>query len=600
MRLSAVLLACGILASGGPPDRASQPSPSAVEPLPPAAERAYRAIAGRFNGGDALEVVEFMARYWRVAGNPGFNASIDHLRDRLLAAGFAAGVSDAAATVRVDEYPNPSRGWDYRVGTLAFDAGDEPPILSRERDRVSLAINSFSTPAGSPPSLDGVNASLGAPGLRASLVDVGAGATEADYAGKEIKGSVVLGDAPLGALWQEAVRKRGAAGVVSTDIARYIRPADPQAMSDEQRDVLQWGSVPYDAAVKGFGFKASWRAADRMRRKLKEGPVTVRVEIDSSFYDGPNRSLVAEIAGRSRPAERIVMVAHVQEPGANDDASGCATLYGLARALAEAIATGALPRPERTLTFMWVDEIRGSAQWIASHPGDARGVQYMFALDMTGEDTRKTGGTFLIEKQADPSAVWARPSDPHSEWGAGRVAAGALRGSLLNDLHLAVCLRRARDTGWVVRTNPYEGGSDHTAFAAAGVPSLLNWHFTDRYYHTNQDTVDKTSAAEMENVGVAVAASAWFLASADVRDAEATADLIEGAATRRLALERAQGRTIVERAANKPGAEATEQEVLAAWIKWYGEALDSVLRLPVSEPTDALRERIARAKRGLR
>ena len=46
----------------------------------------------------------------------------------------------------------------------------------------------------------------------------------------------------------------------------------------------------------------------------------------------------------------------------------------------------------------------------------------MFALDMTGEDTEKTGGTFLIEKQADPSAVWARPSDPHTEWGAARCA----------------------------------------------------------------------------------------------------------------------------------------------------------------------------------
>ena len=68
---------------------------------------------------------------------------------------------------------------------------------------------------------------------------------------------------------------------------------------------------------------------------------------------------------------------------------------------------------------MWVDEIRGSRQWITSRPNEARGVQYMFSMDMTGEDTAKTGGTFLIEKQADPSAVWERPSDPHSEWGAG-------------------------------------------------------------------------------------------------------------------------------------------------------------------------------------
>ena len=131
----------------------------------------------------------------------------------------------------------------------------------------------------------------------------------------------------------------------------------------------------------------------------------------------------------------------------------------------------------------------------------------MFSLDMTGEDTTKTGGTFLIEKQADPSAVWPRPSDPHTEWGASKVQAESLKGSLLNDLHLAVAMRRAKDTKWVVRTNPYEGGSDHTAFADAGVPSLLNWHFTDRYYHTNLDRPDKTSPAEMTNVGVAVATS---------------------------------------------------------------------------------------------
>ena len=125
----------------------------------------------------------------------------------------------------------------------------------------------------------------------------------------------------------------------------------------------------------------------------------------------------------------------------------------------------------------------------------------MLSLDMTGEDTAKTGGTFLIEKGPDPSAIWERPSDPHSEWGAGKVDPATVRGSFLNDLHLAVSLRRARDTGWVVRTNPYEGGSDHTVFTDAGVPALLNWHFTDRYYHTNLDTMDKTSPAEMQHVG---------------------------------------------------------------------------------------------------
>jgi aminopeptidase YwaD len=176
--------------------------------------------------------------------------------------------------------------------------------------------------------------------------------------------------------------------------------------------------------------------------------------------------------------------------------------------------------------------------------------------------------------------VWPRPSDPHTAWGAGEVKASELKGSLLNDLHLAMCLRRAKDTGWVVKTNPYEGGSDHTEFKNAGIPSLLNWHFTDRYYHTNLDRPDKTSPAEMVNVGAAVAASAWFLASATEKDALATVDLIAKAAAARLALEQTQNAT---------------PEILAAWRKWYGEALDSVRQLSVNGPSAAVDQAVERA-----
>ena len=559
--LAVLAIAVGLPSTGLRAGRIDHQSTGSTE-LPPTAERAYRAFAPRFDAGAAMDVVAFMQQYWRIAGNPGFNASIDRIRAGLVAAGFSP---SSGATVRVEEFPNSGRGWDYRIGTVEFDGPSEPPLLSREHDRVSLAINSFSTPAG---------------GRRAALVDVGRGAAS-DFADRDIKGAVVLGDAPLGALWQEAVRRRGAAGVISTEIASYIRPSNPAAMSEQQRDVLQWGSVPYDAEAKAFGFKTSWRAANRMRERLKQGPVMLRVQIESTFSDGPNRTLIAEIPGKSMAAERIVMVAHVQEPGANDNASGCATLFALARAMLESIRSGTLRQPERTLTFMWVDEVRGSRQWIMSHPDEARAVQYMFAMDMTGEDTGKTGGTFLIEKEADPSAVWPRPSDPHTEWGAGEVKAESLKGSLLNDLHYAICQRRARDTGWVVRTNPYEGGSDHTAFRAAGIPSLLNWHFTDRFYHTNQDTLDKVSGDEMRNVGVAVAASAWLLASAGDADAISVVNVLEAAAAKRLALERAQ---------------VADGAILTAWIKWYSEAFDSVLRLPAGGPTGALRERVAAGK----
>jgi len=556
-------------------------------PLPPAAERAYRALSLRVDGLAALETVRYMDQFWRIAGNPGFNSSIDYIRARLLAAGFAESPEKGRPFVRVEEWGK-TRGWDYQIGTVAF-ADDGEVVLSRLRDRVSLCINSFSTPKG---------------GLTARLIDVGDvgdGSEAAHYENLDVKGAVVLGDADAGRLWQHAVKARGALGVISTRVAPYIRPSDPTLFtSPDQHDVLQWGSVPYDADAKAFGFKASWRAASRMRERLKNGPVQIKVDIESTFYDGPNRSLIAEIPGSVKPDERIVMAAHVQEPGANDNGSGCGTLSALAAALAGAANGRGLQRPGRTLTFLWIDEIRGSQQWLAADPDRAKGVQYMFSLDMTGEDTAKTGGTFLIEKQPDPSAVWTRPSDPHSEWGASVVKAESLKGSLLNDVHLAVSLRRAKDTKWVVRTNPYEGGSDHTAFGDAGIPSVLTWHFTDRYYHTNLDRPDKTSALEMVHVGVAVATSAWFLATADEKDANAVVDLLTASAEARLALERRQGAALVTAASDRAKAEETEGAVLAAWRKWYGEALESVRRLPVAGSSPALDARIAQAQQRLK
>jgi aminopeptidase YwaD len=566
------------------PLQAAPPPALLAASLPRATTAAIADLAKRFDERAGMDLVVFMDQYWRNAANEGFNASLDRIKSRLAAAGFAARAAGPAGgpSLWIEEFGR-AQGWDYSVGTLTLlgdAASPEETLLSREQQRVALCINSFSTPPG---------------GVVAPIVDVGQGAAAADYDGKDIRGAVVLGDAGTGRLWQMAVVQRGAIGVVSTSLEDYIRPGPPNSPADlkpiSEWDVLQWGGVPYDETRRAFGFKASPRAAARIRVRLAGGPARVKVEIASRFSPGPVRSLIAEIPGTITSDERVVAVAHVQEPGANDNASGCATLVELARAILQGIRDKRIPAPGRTLTFIWGDEIRASRQWITDHPAEAKRVRYMFSLDMTGENTSLTGGTFLIEKAPDPTAVWSRPSDPHTEWGTSPVKAESLRGTLLNDLFLAV----AQERKFPVQTNPYEGGSDHSVFLAAGVPSALAWHFPDRFYHSSLDRPGMTSPAEMKHVGVSVAATALLLAGATPRDASDVAALLGRAASARLALERRQGAELVKAAPDRAAAEATEQAVIAAWRKWYGEALRETLDLPPGGADAELRAAVERA-----
>src|SRR5690349_19677928 len=129
----------------------------------------------------AFEHVQFISQFWRLPGNHGYDVSIDRIRERLTSAGFAPGAAGSAPHAWVEEYPNPGRSWEHSAGTVALVQNGKPDeiVLSRDRERLALCINSFSTdPAG----------------LVAPLVDVGAG-RDADYAGKTLKGAVVLGDA---------------------------------------------------------------------------------------------------------------------------------------------------------------------------------------------------------------------------------------------------------------------------------------------------------------------------------------------------------------------------------------------------------------------
>jgi hypothetical protein len=314
------------------------------------------------------------------------------------------------------------------------------------------------------------------------------------------------------------------------------------------------------------------------------------VKTATRIYPSEELTLVANVRGTRLPDERFVFSAHVQEPGANDNATGVGTLAEMARVTAELIHQKKIS-PERTITFLWGDEIISTRRYITENSGRAKGIKWGLSLDMVGEDVSKTGGSFLIEKMPDPSAIWTRGKEKHTEWGGEVLKESQLFPHYFNDLLLNRCLQQSQENGWVVNTNPFEGGSDHTPFLDANIPGLLMWHFTDVFYHTDGDRISMVSAAEMRNVGISALATAFTLSCANENTTLFLIEEIKKNAIKRLETEFALSQEAIRNGA----AIKNEQHILAVWSSWYETALEKMNDIPVSRDTPAIGKKINEA-----
>lgn len=559
---AAAISALAALAALGTPDRASAQSPTAA---------LAALVRPAYSGERAKETVAYLDQFVRWPGNRGFDASITHIAQRLEAAGYVrddSAASDAPLTYRIERYPMRNPAWEPLDASLDI-VGEEAPVLRWATNRNLLATNSFSTPEG---------------GITAELVDAGAG-TPAELDAANVRGRIVLANTGVGRLFTEAVTKRGALGVLGYSLPDYLQP-------EKNRTSIQFGSVPRDTVSRAWGIALSFDARERLRAALAKGPVRLRVNTRVQWTsDAVEQAVIAEVRGSTHPSERFVFSAHVQEPGANDNASGVGAQVEMARVAADLHKAGRIA-PARTITMLWGLEISSTARYIQQDSLRARGIKWGLSLDMVGEDTEKTGGTFLIEKMPDPSAIWTRGEDRHSEWGGSPLKKEDMTPHYFNDFVLGRALEQAATNGWVVRTNPFEGGSDHTPFLRAKKPGLLFWHFTDQFYHTDGDRIEMVSANELKNVGVTALVSALALTSADRAMATALVAEVASAAAARL---QAEGR--LSAAAVRAGAAvAGERDIIQTWATWYRDALGTFTDLEPGGASDEVKAAIARAQ----
>ncbi|MCS7081442.1 MAG: M28 family peptidase [Bacteroidetes bacterium] len=408
--------------------------------------------------------------------------------------------------IRVIRQPYGSRRpWNARLAELW--------ILEPAPERVASTLQSQLHLADYSASVDTV----------AELVDVGAGSRAQDYEGREVRGRIVLAHGPLAAVVREAVRMRGALGVVW-----FPDPTLERNIS--YPDQINWTRLPTDLpdGTSGtFAFVLSLRQGLQLRARLSRGLLRVRALVDAAYSstqgDAPWQVMVEAYIRGSEPdlPQDVVLTAHLQEEkySANDDASGCASLLEIARALNRLIQEGRIPRPRRNLRFWWVTEISSQRQYFADHPEAHRRMWVNLNHDMVGAHqgqdvlrvqnvTRLPATRFHFYNdvvEATLEFVVAANTSELAQQQAGVEG-------LYPIPHLAHLGSRHRYNAKMIF---FHNNTDHMTFneAPIGVPGVTFTNWPDHYIHTSDDDLWNIDRTQLGRNALAGALIAYAMAS---------------------------------------------------------------------------------------
>src|SRR5882757_719193 len=512
-------------------------------------EKDVAALAQELSGETAKRNLEGITRFHRQRGSQGFHSAAELIAERA----SAYGLSDVAilqfpADGKIYYGTQRSRpSWDAEIGELTEIENANPQVCDKEKVEngkvifntkcVATDIRKLASYEAQPIVLAEDSESAD---VTADLVDVGDGTEESDYAGKDVKGEIVLAGAQPGAVQDLAVGKFGALGIVS-----YAQN-QKTAWSGEDDNLIRWGHLESFSPNKTFGFMVSLKTARSLRERLGKGErIKLHAVVKAGQHPGYTEVLTATIPGADPKLkfEEIAFSCHLdhQRPGANDNASGCVTILEVARTLQKLINEGKLARPARTIRFIWPPEIEGTltllnglvevcvdggpavVSTVPSSPSPTTGAQSdpcpplamrikaVVHMDMVGGGP-VTKSVFHVTRgpMSLPSFVhdvaWAFGefvNEQSYNFAAGLPAAYPLVAPEGGKEPLL-----AQDTAYTM-------GSDHDVYQDSSfkIPAIYLNDWPDRYIHTHFDTAANIDPTKLKRAAFIGAASGYYLAT---------------------------------------------------------------------------------------
>ncbi|MBI3765698.1 MAG: M28 family peptidase [Ignavibacteriales bacterium] len=307
----------------------------------------HEALSGEL----AKEHVIAITRHHRIQGSRGYRDAAHYVLGKLREYGFSE--KDAYiesfksdGKVQYQTWQSPS-GWDITSAELRMAEPYDERIVGYPE--IAMSVMTYSN----------------AGDVTAELVWVGAGTSDDDYKGKDVKGKFVLATGYGGEVHRLAVLKYGAKAIVC-----YLDDDRAKFYPDMLQYTGMWPRTEELPKVT-FGFNLTNRQGEKLKNMLLAGKNVVLhgwvkgIGLEPYFMD----VVVAHIRGTEKPDEELVFSAHLDHPkeSANDNASGSGAILDIARTLKELIDNGHIPKPKRSLRFLWVPEWNGTTAYIDKH-----------------------------------------------------------------------------------------------------------------------------------------------------------------------------------------------------------------------------------------
>lgn len=377
--------------------------------------------------------------------------------------------------------------------------------------------------------------------VEAELIWIG-DARKGEYDTLAVAGKIVVTYASPGQV-QSLITKNGAVGILSFNSPRPL--ADPIQMPYSGLGGRGGGET------KGFAFQMPPREGYYLRDRLNRGEkIRVHATVKSTMENVDLQVPTCVLPGTDPAAGEVIFSAHIYEglikQGANDDLSGGACLLEMARMLHTMYTDGRLPRPARSIRFIWVPEFSGTGPWVNAHKDIMEKTLCNINLDMVGILLSESQSFFNLERTTFSNPHYINDVMENYFRYVGETNRTSLVLSGREGYLNRIVAPSGSDEPFYYAIEGHYGASDHEVFNdwAVGVPAIMMITWPDLYYHTSQDLPDKLDPTQLKRCCVIGAASAYTIAAADAGMAAKIAGETFSNSIRRLGMQ--QGRSIDE------------------------------------------------------